>query len=163
MRHTDKNVKIFEEVLLNPVQIGIVRTKHWVSWGGLQSLKLDSDKIGQICNVRQSKKTPISSYICQQGELWQKLTKKNILDQNLPDEESCEKVTVIANVEKKLADVFEISLGTDTRQIAHGLFAALREMDERRVQVIFIEGIDSDGDVAAAIMNRLRKAASLIV
>ena len=40
------------------------------------------------------------------------------------------------------------------------MFSALRELDLKGVEVIFVEGIrDGEGDVAAAVMNRLRKAA----
>ena len=67
---------------------------------------------------------------------------------------------------RRVADVIEISLGQDTKDIAHGLFSALRDLDQRGVDVIYVEGIDDmgkDGDIAAAVMNRLRKAASIII
>jgi hypothetical protein len=67
---------------------------------------------------------------------------------------------------RRIADVIEIRLGQDTKDIAHGLFSALRDLDQRGVDVIYVEGIDDtgkDGDIAAAVMNRLRKAASIIV
>lgn len=54
----------------------------------------------------------------------------------------------------------EVDLGKDIEGVARGLFSALRELDRQNVDVIFVEGIDeSKGDVAAAVMNRLRKAA----
>ncbi|PGH06817.1 Sua5/YciO/YrdC/YwlC family tRNA threonylcarbamoyl adenosine modification protein [Polytolypa hystricis UAMH7299] len=57
-------------------------------------------------------------------------------------------------------EMFDIELGTDTGSIARGLFSALRGLDEKNVSVIYVEGIlDTEGDLAAAIMNRLRKAA----
>ena len=57
--------------------------------------------------------------------------------------------------------LIDIHLGRDTQTIASGLFAALREMDKRGVDVIFVEGIEEDGGgIAAAVMNRARKAAS---
>ena len=59
-------------------------------------------------------------------------------------------------------DVWSISLGGDVADIARGLFSALRELDQKDVDVIFVEGIDDDeGDAAAAVMNRLRKAAEV--
>ena len=61
-----------------------------------------------------------------------------------------------------LANVVEISLGKDTKDIAHGLFSALRELDNRAVDVIFVEGISEEEGIAAAVMNRLRKAATVI-
>ncbi|KAJ5485613.1 Threonylcarbamoyl-AMP synthase [Penicillium diatomitis] len=55
---------------------------------------------------------------------------------------------------------YDYHLGSDTQSIAHGLFAALRALDELETDVIYVEGIaDADGDLAAAVMNRLRKAA----
>lgn len=55
---------------------------------------------------------------------------------------------------------YDYHLGSDTVSIAYGLFAALRAIDEFDVDVIYVEGIsEKDGDLAAAVMNRLRKAA----
>jgi L-threonylcarbamoyladenylate synthase len=57
-----------------------------------------------------------------------------------------------------------VDLGPDAKDVARGLFSALRELDSRGVSAIFVEGIaDSEGDVAAAVMNRLRKAAEVNV
>jgi L-threonylcarbamoyladenylate synthase len=54
----------------------------------------------------------------------------------------------------------EIALGPGVANIARGMFSALRELDRENVGAIVVEGIDdSDGETAAAIMNRLRKAA----
>lgn len=59
--------------------------------------------------------------------------------------------------------VYDIGLGNDLEIVARGLFSALRELDRMNVQVIHIEGVDERrGDVAAAVMNRLRKAAEHI-
>lgn len=58
--------------------------------------------------------------------------------------------------------VLDISLGRDSRTVAQGLFSALRELDRKGADVIFIEGIEDRDDIAAAVMNRLRKAASEI-
>ena len=56
-----------------------------------------------------------------------------------------------------LLDVF---IGPDVPRIAKGLFSALRTLDEANCHVILVEGIpDQEGDLAAAVMNRLRKAA----
>ena len=56
-----------------------------------------------------------------------------------------------------------VNLGGDTIHIARGLFSVLRGLDEKGVDVIFVEGIsDKEANAAAAIMNRLRKAADQI-
>jgi L-threonylcarbamoyladenylate synthase len=60
--------------------------------------------------------------------------------------------------------LLDIGLGHDTGDIARGLFSALRDLDRQDVDAIFVEGIDdNEGDIAAAIMNRLRKAAEIQV
>lgn len=56
--------------------------------------------------------------------------------------------------------VLDIGLGLDSRTVAQGLFSALRELDRKGADVIFIEGIEDKDDITAAVMNRLRKAAS---
>ena len=56
----------------------------------------------------------------------------------------------------------ELSLGTSGAEISRGLFAALRELDERGVAVIHVEGIGEEEE-GLAVMNRLRKAAGEIV
>ena len=64
------------------------------------------------------------------------------------------------NPETAQVKLFTTSLGSDVASIAHGLFSAIRTLDQLGVNIIFVEGIDeSHGDAAAAIMNRLRKAA----
>ena len=64
--------------------------------------------------------------------------------------------------DSQLSDVWHIGLGKETMDITRGLFSALRELDQRGVEVIFVEGInDSEGETAAAVMNRLRKAAEI--
>lgn len=45
----------------------------------------------------------------------------------------------------------------DKQRIAHGLFDALRKLDELDVDIILCEGIDED-NIGMAIMNRLEKA-----
>ena len=58
--------------------------------------------------------------------------------------------------------LLEIGLGPNTAGVARGIFAALRELDLENVDAIFVEGIDErEGETAAAVMNRLRKAAEV--
>ena len=58
--------------------------------------------------------------------------------------------------------LLDVNLGGNTADIARGVFAALRDLDRQDVDAIFVEGInDEEGDVAAAVMNRLRKAAEV--
>ncbi|KAI0430202.1 DHBP synthase RibB-like alpha/beta domain-containing protein [Xylaria sp. FL1042] len=62
----------------------------------------------------------------------------------------------------KIGKLLDISIGKDSRSIAQGLFSALRELDRRGADIIFVEGTLDDEDIGAAVMNRLRKAASQI-
>lgn len=60
--------------------------------------------------------------------------------------------------------LYDVDLGRSADEVARNLFAALRAVDDRGAQTIFVEGIsDSEGDLAAAVMNRLRKAAEVEV
>ncbi|KAI1813120.1 translation factor [Poronia punctata] len=61
-----------------------------------------------------------------------------------------------------LGKVLDINIGKDNKSIAHWLFSALRELDRRGADVIFVEGTLEDEGIGAAVMNRLRKAASRI-
>ncbi|KAI9016505.1 DHBP synthase RibB-like alpha/beta domain-containing protein [Phycomyces nitens] len=47
-------------------------------------------------------------------------------------------------------------------QVARGMFKALRELDGRSVDLIFVEGV-SESQEGMAVMNRLRKAASKVI
>lgn len=61
-------------------------------------------------------------------------------------------------------DVWSIGLGPDIAEVARGLFSALRDLDLKGVSVIFVESVgddDGQGETAAAVMNRLRKAAEI--
>ncbi|KAJ4394207.1 hypothetical protein N0V93_003424 [Gnomoniopsis smithogilvyi] len=58
--------------------------------------------------------------------------------------------------------VLDIGLGRETKSVAQGLFSALRELDRKGADIIFVEGVEDRDDIAAAVMNRLRKAASEI-
>jgi L-threonylcarbamoyladenylate synthase len=60
------------------------------------------------------------------------------------------------------AKLLDVDLGGDIRGVAHGLFAALRELDRLGADIIYVEGVSDGNDIAAAVMNRLRKAASEI-
>ncbi|KAK4458005.1 translation factor [Cladorrhinum samala] len=63
---------------------------------------------------------------------------------------------------EQIAKLLDVDLGQDVEGVAHGLFAALRELDRQGADVIFVEGVSDGDDIAGAVMNRLRKAASEI-
>ena len=58
--------------------------------------------------------------------------------------------------------IIEHSLGVDGAEISKELFGALRKLDEEDADVIYVEGIE-EKDEGLAVMNRLGKAASVVV
>ncbi|KAI1408781.1 translation factor [Hypoxylon sp. FL1857] len=119
-----------------PLQIGIIRTRHWKPAAGL--------RCGNF-KKRETVKTGASHEI-------QELAELEVEEAELYD------TTSGASIGK----LMDISIGEDARSIAHGLFSALRELDRRGADIIFVEGTVDDEDIGAAVMNRLRKAASQI-
>jgi L-threonylcarbamoyladenylate synthase len=55
-----------------------------------------------------------------------------------------------------------IVLENTADEYARSIYSALRELDERGVNVIVVEGISQEGE-GAAVMDRLRRAASRTV
>ena len=149
------------KVYLNEGSIGVVRTKTW--------------KAGFLgTNVQSSKETGTTET---NGQTHLRIEASNETRESLDagtETEAIIQQSTLTSVpsarhfqvhigdepEQILVDMWTISLGPDTADIARGLFSALRELDQKGVNIIFVEGInDNEGDVAAAVMNRLRKAA----
>ncbi|KAJ5605504.1 hypothetical protein N7510_008285 [Penicillium lagena] len=122
--------KDLQDTAIGAHTIGIVRTRNWAQ--GLNLTPAD-ELAGTL--------TPVSAAI------------DNLVRFPIPVPE-----TDSPSSRTKMA--YDYHLGSDAVSIAHGLFAALRALDELDVDVIYVEGVsDRDGDLAAAVMNRLRKAA----
>ena len=69
-------------------------------------------------------------------------------------------VAKVKEVQREGCTVLDMFIGPSNTDVARGLFSALRELDQRGVDAMLVEGIDdSEGETAAAVMNRLRKAA----
>jgi L-threonylcarbamoyladenylate synthase len=133
----------YESLYRKPL-IGVVSTKHWYNFGGFDYAKWSDE--GEICTKilhKQSVETQ-NAFAMEQAQLWVK---------DSPPK---------GDNDRQVADIIAVSLGKETKDIAHGLFSALRELDQRGVDVIYVEGIEDEGDIAAAVMNRLRKAATVI-
>lgn len=110
--------------------IGIVRTRHWTQGLGMLS---DEEMRSTLEPVRSPFKSVVRFSV------------------PMPDASGSGVIT---------KGVFDCHLGEDIESIARGLFSALRAMDDQDVDVIYVEGVsDRSGDLAAAVMNRLRKAA----
>lgn len=128
------------ELLSQPIKIGIINTKHWRTWTGFQTAQGPREDVsGLLYSFQGEKLETANAFQMRKGQLW-----------------------LNGQDEYPVADMVEISLGSETKDIAHGLFSALRELDQRGVDVIYVEGIEDQGDIAAAVMNRLRKAATVI-
>ncbi|KAJ6156616.1 hypothetical protein N7497_005501 [Penicillium chrysogenum] len=123
-------LKDLKDTAIGAHKIGVIRTRNWELGLGLAS----KDDIARTMNPVPS---PIGDVVGFPVPVLQ--------DGN---SSSCTKVA------------YDYHLGSDAVSIAHGLFAALRGLDELDVDVIYVEGVsDREGDLAAAVMNRLRKAA----
>ncbi|KFY06810.1 hypothetical protein V492_07731 [Pseudogymnoascus sp. VKM F-4246] len=125
------------------LNVGILRTKLWKKWLGWEG------------NPDRSSSRGVTKVLKQYEEEIATTSGLAELVYSRADLINCDGANSFSI---KLVDVH---LGSDTQTIANGLFAALREMDKRGVDVIFVEGIKEDGGgIAAAVMNRARKAAS---
>jgi L-threonylcarbamoyladenylate synthase len=58
--------------------------------------------------------------------------------------------------------LYRIKLGGSAYDYGHSIYAALRELDEKKPGVILVEGISDSGE-GRAVMERLRRAASVIL
>ncbi|CAK4031766.1 Threonylcarbamoyl-AMP synthase [Lecanosticta acicola] len=134
-------------------KIGIVRTKSWTLDQAQDPLITQSSKTVPVSNGAQKTLNDVHAAPGFAGMLTSvnatakatsPLTKSGVQIGGIP------------------VQVLDIDLGPATSNIARGIFSALRDLDREGVDTIFVEGIDdSEGDTAAAIMNRLRKAAEV--
>jgi L-threonylcarbamoyladenylate synthase len=137
-------------------KIGVIATKTWLP---MAHLKLPN---GTSMNTIESSKSTQANgtngfATHARAEIMDKL--HSIMYPSVPHAE-------LVNSEDagKGSELWQVRLGDKTADIARGLFSALRDLDRKGVDAIFVEGIDEEeGDVAAAVMNRLRKAAEVKV
>jgi L-threonylcarbamoyladenylate synthase len=133
-----------------PRNIGVISTKNWIS---SPDLHFEHETPDFWVTLSETEASSSSSLRTIRVELRPKNNQSNEdLNGNA------------AHMNKQhLATAFTIPLGSEIKDIAHGLFSALRELDQRGCDVIYVEGIRDEGDIAAAVMNRLRKAATVII
>jgi L-threonylcarbamoyladenylate synthase len=147
--------------------IGVVRTRHWAPWGGFNEsswthiVPLPSNFQSQDPITLNGNGKSHEMGNLQEGHLYTSNSNNN-------------------EPPLLLAKIIEISLGSDTKSIARGLFSTLRELDKKGADIIYVEGIEDnghdlfqdsngspvpagrEGNIEAAIMNRLRKAATVV-
>ena len=140
-------------------KLGVIRTKRWSvdvagADGPVVQNNTEESKSASQTNGNESKASPSPSSIPGGfAGMLQTIHKQHV-------QRSVETHSV-ANSQMDFT-LLDVGLGTDTADIARGVFAALRDLDRQDVDAIFVEGIsDEEGDVAAAVMNRLRKAAEV--
>ncbi|KAI4931726.1 hypothetical protein J4E85_004322 [Alternaria conjuncta] len=135
-------------------RIGVIRTKSWDKVLGLGAEKVKtSDTNGPgICA------SPDTAASLDANDSPSRLSNlvRSVIQHEIPHADHY-------IVKPEAIQVWEINLGAKTEDVARGLFSALRELDKKGVEVIYVEGIDdkTGDDIAAAVMNRLRKAAEI--
>ncbi len=138
--------------------IGVIRTRTWNKWLGLGEAPSDSDTA--ILNGVERNDHTINSP--QDTTLAHDVNGTSSPADNIHRSLSPTSTSMEISSGDSPIQLWDIPLGSQTESIAQGLFSALRALDSRNVDVIFVEGIsDLEGDTAAAIMNRLRKAAEV--
>ncbi|KAK3393216.1 telomere recombination-domain-containing protein [Podospora didyma] len=125
--------------------IAVIRTRHWPLAAGLKTSGLAAAAPADSSHLHTNgdQAAEADAVTVREGSL-------------LGGGEDGKEDTVVARL-------LDVDLGGDIKGVAYGLFAALRELDRYGADVIFVEGVSDDGggdDIAAAVMNRLRKAAS---
>jgi L-threonylcarbamoyladenylate synthase len=114
--------------------VGVVRTGGWGVAGGLRYAGLGEEKAAAAVNGEGEMGV---GFVVMQGLL-------------------------VGEDGEDMGRLLDVDLGGDVKGVAHGLFGVLRELDRLGADVIFVEGVSDADDIAAAVMNRLRKAASEI-
>ncbi|KAL9593132.1 MAG: hypothetical protein Q9219_007667 [cf. Caloplaca sp. 3 TL-2023] len=133
-------------------KIGLARTKTWTH----EHLTRSGVSISSSTRIAQD---GLSEFKISNGIFISSSAKSNVKGQGLGIRSS---ISAKTSCHMGSIQVVCTDLGTEATTIAQNLFSALRDLDLQGVDVIFVEGIEvSDGQAAAAILNRLRKAAEL--
>ncbi|KAI9673934.1 MAG: hypothetical protein M1817_002140 [Caeruleum heppii] len=172
--------------------VGIVRTKRWRTWCGMRvqeriSPQANAQRGGLMNGVSKpanihltpenvfNKDHPSSPPPIQQGALTLTTSLSTPPSSTTTAPTTTAPTTTTPTTSTTTPNntsitIYTLSLTSSTPSIARGLFSSLRALDDLGVSVIFVEGISSDEreegeetDLAAAVMNRMRKAAGRIV
>ena len=135
-------------------KVGVIRTKSWEPALGLAEGSANTTATNGLSNGTSQASTTTSIPADAPSRLSNLL--RSVIQHQIPHAQRHQVGT--GDVE-----IWDIDLGAETEGVARGLFSALRELDKKGVEVIFVEGIDdtTGDDIAAAVMNRLRKAAEI--
>jgi len=159
--HGQMDINFVRQYLQNKKRLGILTTKTWrpdllsakgrrVEENGISEINGHGPDDDQRLQPIQEAKNPLREIV--------EITPSSV-PISVPSAQYSQ-LRLGDNDDQDLTEVWTISLGPDTADIARGLFSALRELDMKGADVIFVEGVDDrKGSAGAAIMNRLRKAA----
>ncbi|KAF2115300.1 translation initiation protein Sua5 [Lophiotrema nucula] len=148
-----------KEDLLQHVQgqksIGIVRTTSWPQALGLPVKRESNGATHQTNGMSPALHAPSTS---EPGTQHSNLL-KSMIQHQIPHAEHF----LLSEDASSISDGWDINLGANVEDVARGLFSALRELDKKGVDIIFVEGIDdtAGNNIATAVMNRVRKAAEV--
>ena len=135
-------------------RVGIIRTKSWEPALGLARESANVTNTNGQINGTTDPKAASAAPADAPARLSNLL--RSVIQHQIPHAQRYQ-------LDSDNVEVWDIDLGAETEGVARGLFSALRELDKKGVEVIFVEGIDdtTGDDIAAAVMNRLRKAAEI--
>ncbi|OAL52099.1 translation initiation protein Sua5 [Pyrenochaeta sp. DS3sAY3a] len=142
----------FEEYQ-NKQKVGIIRTTSWAPALELEAERQDeSTTNGYVNGTTQAPPTNTTDTSCSR----QSNLLRSVIQHQVPHAHQYK-------LKGSEMTIWDIDLGAETEGVARGLFSALRELDKKGVDVIYVEGIDDEtgDDIAVAVMNRLRKAAEI--
>ncbi|KAH7034815.1 DHBP synthase RibB-like alpha/beta domain-containing protein [Microdochium trichocladiopsis] len=159
-------------VVLRPGGVSIDELRACPGWENVQKAYKDAAEIGKEAprapGMKYKHYSPKAKVVLYEASFTN--GRRGVLPEDIANTDLSETVEFEVKEIKATSDTtgngldstLDISIGEDTRSIAKGLFSALRELDRRGVDIIFVEGTLDDEDIGAAVMNRLRKAASQI-
>ncbi len=155
--------------LTNSLKIGVIATKTWRNGLGFPALSPSSSSSASSSSSSSSSSHPSSAH---PGSTDLPIPNSNGASaSNTPDHPTPElprstshhtpTSTTTSTPHDPAPEIYSVQLGPTVEEVARGLFGALRELDGKGCDVILVEGIgESEGELAAAVMNRLRKAAA---
>ncbi|KAH7119005.1 translation initiation protein Sua5 [Dendryphion nanum] len=149
-----------DNLLAHGKSVGFIRTKSWPKALGLP-VRSAAFGLANRNGISQSSQVITPNGNEQPVNSNPSNLLRSIIQHQIPHAEHL----VLENESSAPLDIWDIHLGRNTEDVARGLFSALRELDKKNVDVIYVEGIDDKvgDDIAAAVMNRLRKAAEIHV
>ncbi|KAL5378339.1 hypothetical protein PMIN03_004372 [Paraphaeosphaeria minitans] len=146
------------ETVAGRKSVGIVRTKTWAKNLGLAV----SERNGGVDSQTNGVSSSTGGVQQDSSPLSESNLLRSVKQHQVPHAVHS---TFQCGADQDTLSIWDIGLGTATEDVARGLFSALRELDKHGVDMILVEGIADkvDDDIAAAVMNRLRKAAEISI